>query len=98
VSTEATAKRIVSGATAFFNAYKQQNNDLSESEALTQFMGVIRNGIDIGFGQARDILNSLSVLEDEIASDIDVTYETVQTGLKDFSEIMLTTIKENSTQ
>lgn len=98
VSPKATAERILNGATSFFNAYKEQNSDLSESEALTQFMGVIRSGIDTGFGQARDVLESLSVLEDEIASNIDVTYDTVQTGLNDFSDKIIAAIEENSTQ
>lgn len=96
VSPKATADRILSGATSFFNAYKEQNSELSEEEALTQFMGVIRSGIDSGFGQARDVLESLSVLEDEIASDIDTTYDTVQTGLVEFSDKILAAIEENS--
>jgi len=98
VSPKATAERILNGATSFFNAYKEQNSDLTESEALTQFMGVIRSGIDAGFGQARDVLESLSVLEGEIAGNIDLTYDTVQIGLNDFSEKTITAIEENSTQ
>ena len=98
VSPAATAERILSGTTSFFNAYKEQNKHLSESEALTDFMGVIRSGIDTGFGQARDILENLSVLEDEIANDIDVTYDNVQTGLNDFTETILAAINENTTQ
>ena len=96
-SPKATADRIINGATSFFNAYKEQNTDLSEEEALTQFMGVIRSGIDTGFGQARDVLESLSVLKGDIANDIDSTYDTVQTGLAEFNEKILTVIKENTT-
>ena len=95
-SPQATAKRIFTGATAFFNAYKEQNSDLSETEALTKFMGVIRDGIDTGFGDARTILNSLSVLEDEIASDIDTTYDFVQTGLSEFNQKITAQIEEYS--
>ena len=98
VSPQATAKRIISGATAFFNAYKEQNNELSESEALTQFMGVIRTGIDTGFGEARNILDGLSVLEGELASEIDTTYDLIQTGLNDFNEKTQLTMEENSTE
>lgn len=98
VSSEATAKRIITGATAFLNAYKEQNSDLSESEALTQFMGVIRSGIDTGFGEARDILDRLSVLEDEIASEIDLTYDFVQEGLNDFSQKITAKLEEENSE
>lgn len=83
---EATAERIVAGSTAFFNAYKEQNPDLSEEEAATQFLSVIQGGIDQGFSEARDILDSLKVLEGQIADDIDQTYEFVQQGLSSFAE------------
>ena len=84
VSPEATADRIVSLSTAFFDAYKGQNPNLSEEEALTKFIDVISGGIDTGFGEARDILSSLSVLEGDIASNIDSTYDLVQEKLQAF--------------
>lgn len=86
VSPEATAKRIVSLATGFYHAFQQQNSDLAPEESLDKFMNVISGGIDQGFKDARDILESLSVLESSIATDIDSTYELVQTGLKAFIE------------
>ena len=84
VSPEATADRIVSLSTAFFDAYKGQNPNLSEEEALTKFIDVISGGIDTGFGEARDILSGLSVLEGDIASNIDSTYDLVQEKLQAF--------------
>lgn len=95
ISPEATAKRIFTGATAFFNAYKEQNSELSESEALTQFMEVIRSGIDTGFGEARNILESLSVLEGEIASNIDLTYDFVKVGLDEFNQKITEQLEED---
>jgi len=86
VSPEATADRIVSLATGFFNAFQQQNTSLTQKESLDTFMSIIRGGIDQGFSDARDILESLSVLDGNIATDIDSTYELVQVGLKDFVE------------
>jgi len=97
-SPQATAKRIFTGATAFFNAYKEQNKELSENEALNKFMGVIRGGIDTGFGEAREVLSNLSVLEDKIASDVDQTYNYVQTGLDDFNQKILSNIENNIEQ
>lgn len=86
VSPQETAKRIVKGATAFFNAYQEQHSELSKDEALEQFMSTIRAGIDTGFGEAKGILEGLSVLEGEIASSIDSTYTYVEQGLTDFNQ------------
>ena len=84
VSPEATADRIVSLSTAFFGSFQEQHPELSEEEALTKFIDVISGGIDTGFSEARDILSGLQVLEGDIASDIDSTYDLVQQGLKAF--------------
>jgi hypothetical protein len=84
VSPEATATRIVSLATGFFQAFQQQNPDMAPEDSLDNFMSVISGGIDKGFEDARDILESLSVLEGQVATDIDSTYDLVQEGLKLF--------------
>ena len=89
VSPEATAQRIVEGSTAFFNAFKEQNSELSEEDALNEFLNVISSGIDKGFEEARDILDSLSVLEGDIATNVDLTYGLVQQGLTNFKEQFL---------
>ncbi|OUR73305.1 hypothetical protein A9Q78_04065 [Methylophaga sp. 41_12_T18] len=86
VSPEATAERIVSLSTAFFGSYQQQNPELSLEEAVVQFTDIISGGIDQGFGEARDILSGLQVLNGDIASNIDKTYELVQSGLTSFVE------------
>jgi len=84
VSPEATATRIVNFATGFYQAYQQQNPDIAPEESLDNFMSVISGGIETGFNDARDILESLSVLDGKVASDIDSTYDLVQEGLKQF--------------
>jgi hypothetical protein len=84
VSPEATAERIVSLSTAFFGAYQDANPELSQQDALAAFVDVIRGGIDQGFSEARDILDGLSVLEGDIATNIDSTYNLVQEGLSAF--------------
>jgi hypothetical protein len=86
VSPEATADRIVSLSTAFFSSYQEQHPELSQEEALIKFVDVISGGIDQGFAEAREILDGLQVLEGDIASDIDKTYELVQSGLTSFLE------------
>lgn len=84
ISPEATADRIVSLSTAFFSSYQQQHPDLSQEEALTKFTDIISGGINTGFGEARDILSGLNVLEGDIANNIDLTYELVQQKLTAF--------------
>jgi hypothetical protein len=85
VSPEATADRIVKMSTAFFDKYRDQHSELTEEEAAKSFVELIGGGIDKGFGEAKEILSSLKVLkEGDIASNIDKTYDLVQTGLRSF--------------
>jgi len=84
ISPKATATRIVSLATGFFQAFQQQNPNMQSEESLNEFMSIISGGIETGFKDARDILENLSVLDGKIATDIDSTYDLVQEGLKNF--------------
>jgi len=86
VSPAATTDRIVSLSTVFFGLYLEQHPEMVEDEALAAFTAVIRDGIDTGFAEAREILNGLNVLEGSIADNIDLTYDLVQEGLKSFVE------------
>jgi hypothetical protein len=84
VSPEATAERIVSLSTTFFGSYQKLHPELSQEVALTKFTDLISGGINTGFGEARDILSGLQVLEGDIASNIDLTYDLVQEKLTSF--------------
>lgn len=84
VSPEATAQRIVDFSTGLFELYKQSNPDLEPQEQLDRFLEVIGSGIDQGFGEAREILDGLGVLEGEIEQNVDQTYTLVQEGLAAF--------------
>ena len=86
VSPDATAERIVSLATAAFPAFQEANPDESGEELLTHFMDVIGEGIKQGFSEAQDILQGLGVLEGDIASNIDLTFELVQEKLDAFQQ------------
>lgn len=83
-SAEATASRIVSLSTGFFDAFKKQNPGMDNDTALTKFMDTISGGMEKGFKEARDILDGLKVLNGDIAGNIDKTYELVQKGYADF--------------
>ena len=81
---QATADRIVSMSTAFFGRYAENHPEKDLETALNDFAQLIGGGIDKGFAEARQILDGLKVLEGDIASNIDKTYELVQSGLKSF--------------
>ncbi|MBS3954879.1 MAG: DUF5610 domain-containing protein [Methylomicrobium sp.] len=86
VSPEATADRIVKFGTAFFEQYRANHSELSDEDAMGQFVQLIGGGIDKGFSEAKDILKGLQVLEGNVADNIDKTYELVHVGLKAFAE------------
>ena len=86
VSPQATADRIVSMSTAFFAKYQEKHPEKDLETALKDFTKLIGDGINKGFAEARNILDGLSVLKGDIASNIDKTYELVQTGLKSFED------------
>ncbi|MYM24783.1 hypothetical protein GTP46_19280 [Duganella sp. FT135W] len=81
---EGTAGRIVSLSTAFYDAFKQQHPGEDESEVLNNFINTLKKGVDQGFKEARDVLQGLKVLNGDIASNIDKTYDLVQKGYADF--------------
>jgi Domain of unknown function (DUF5610) len=89
VSPEATAERIVGLSTAFYGAFKEQNPNNDELSSLDNFLKTIGGGIDKGFEQARDILESLKVLEGDVASNINETYDLVQDKLAAFKTMIL---------
>jgi len=83
---EAVAERIVQLSTGFFESYKRQNPNLSEEEALDNFMGIIKGAIDRGINEAKDILEGLNVMEGGIETDIEKTYQLITEGLDRFRE------------
>lgn len=89
VSPEATADRIVAGSTKYFEAFLEVNTDLQGEEAVNEYMSIISGAVDKGFEEARDILDSLAVLEGDIANNIDATYTLVQEGLQQFMQTQL---------
>ncbi|KAF1047696.1 MAG: hypothetical protein GAK35_00511 [Herbaspirillum frisingense] len=83
-SPEGTAGRIVSFVTNLFELYKQGNADKDDSSNADEYMQKVMKGVDEGFKEARGILDSLKVLNGDIAANIDKTYDMVQKGLADF--------------
>ncbi|MBD1391382.1 DUF5610 domain-containing protein [Neiella sp. HB171785] len=96
VSPEATAERIVAGSTKYFDAFLEVNTDLQGEEALNEYMSIIQGAVDKGFEEARDILDSLAVLEGDIADNINLTYDFVQSGLQNFADSYLSRLSEQN--
>ena len=65
VTPEATADRIVSGVTAFFDIYAKQHPDLSDEDLVTSFMDTIRGGVEQGYSDAYGILEGLGAFQFE---------------------------------
>ena len=85
---EATAERIVAFSTQFLASYREQHPEMKEEESLNAFMGIINQGIEQGFGEAKDILGSLKVLTGDVADNIDKTYNLVQEKLQSFVNML----------
>ena len=88
-SPAATADRILQFATGFFALHQQQNPQSDYEQQLNSFMDKITKAIDDGFGQAKEILSGLKVLQGDIAAGVESTYELIQTGLAKFKSDML---------
>jgi len=53
-----------------------------DSDEQKEMMAQARKGIEQGFAEAREILESLSVLNGKVKEDIDTTYDLIQKGLQ----------------
>lgn len=93
-SPEATAKRIVDFATGFLGVYAKNHAGQDEEGRLGGFMSLIRDAIDQGFADARDILKGIADISGPISDNIDKTYELTQKGLDDFYRKQLDLIKK----
>jgi hypothetical protein len=83
-SAEATAGRILSLSTGFYDAYRQQNKLEDNAESRAQFVEVIRGGFEKGFKEAQGVLQGLKVLGGDVAAGIDKTFSLVMQGYDDF--------------
>ncbi|MBL8460926.1 MAG: DUF5610 domain-containing protein [Thauera sp.] len=83
-SAEATAGRIVSMSTAFFEAYAARRRDDAPETVLRDFIDVIRGGFESGFGEAREILEGLGVFKGAVEADVMKTRELVLEGYDRF--------------
>ncbi len=52
-----------------------------DNDKQKELMSQARKGIEQGFAEARDVLESLSVLNGKVKEDVDATYDLIQRGL-----------------
>lgn len=83
-SPEATAERILSLSTGFFDAYAAQRPDDDAGQVAKDFVELIRGGFEKGFNEAKDILQGLKVFGGDIESGVMKTYELVSKGYDEF--------------
>ncbi|MBS1189199.1 MAG: hypothetical protein H6R10_991 [Rhodocyclaceae bacterium] len=83
-SPEATAGRIVSLSTGFFDTYAAQHPGEDPGKLAKDFVDLIRGGFEKGFNEAKDILQGLKVFNGDIESGVMKTYELVTKGYDDF--------------
>lgn len=83
-SPEATAGRILSFSTGFYENYALQHPGEDPEKLAQDFVGVIRRGFEQGFNEARDILQSLQVFQGDISAGVMKTYDLVNKGYDQF--------------
>lgn len=99
-SPEATAGRILSMSTGFFEAYAARYPGKDPETVARDFVSLIRGGFEKGYAEAKNILTGLNVLGEgsNVAAGIAKTYDLVQKGYDDFLEAKLSAIRGSANQ
>ena len=84
-SPEATAQRIVDFATSFLGAFKGNHADDDGNAQIDGFSQMIKDAVDEGFQQSRDLLDGIGKISSQVAEGVDRTYNLVMQGLDDFA-------------
>ncbi len=90
MSPKATAERILSFATQIIGRAEAAQADvpLNEQRSKARLFQNVQSGIEKGFAQARDILESMQTLNGKTKQSVDDTYAYVQQGLIDLSALL----------
>ncbi|MCC7264368.1 MAG: DUF5610 domain-containing protein [Candidatus Latescibacteria bacterium] len=85
-SPEATAKRIVDFSTGFFEAFKNNNKDVKDTEQIDKFTALVKDAVKKGFEDAGQILDGIGQISGEVQGGIDQTFELAMKGIDDFAK------------
>lgn len=77
-SPQAVSERILSAVRQAYGQFRQTRPESDNAEFFAQ----VREGLEQGFAEARDILQNLGVLQGQIADDVDVTHDLTLQGLE----------------
>ena len=80
-SPEVTANSIVNQITPLLATYLETSTETEQGDSKADFFEIIKSGIEEGFSEAKNYLEGLGILEDEVASNIGLAYDLVQSGL-----------------
>jgi hypothetical protein len=83
-SPEATAGRILSLSTGFYDSYVKQHPGEDPEQVAQNFVNVIRKGFEQGYREATNILEGLGVFTGNVKSGVESTFDLVQKGYDDF--------------
>jgi hypothetical protein len=84
---EATADRIVSGVTAFFDVFARQNKELQGDELVDAFIETIKRGVQKGYDDAYQILEAVGAFDVEgVREGVQQTKILIESKLNVFAE------------
>jgi Domain of unknown function (DUF5610) len=90
VTPEASADFVVRGVTSLFSAFAKQNKDLSAEDLVKKFIEEAKKGVEQGYGDAKEVLESLGALKiDGVEDGIGQTRELILKKLDKFAELKL---------
>lgn len=94
---EKTAATVVDSITSLFAAYKKSNPELSPDEALNRFLAAARSGVEQGYSDAANTLDSIGAFQfDGVQSGIEETKKLISTKLDAFEEAQRKLIQQES--
>ncbi|HKM15415.1 MAG TPA: DUF5610 domain-containing protein [Marinospirillum sp.] len=88
-SSEKTSDRIITGATSYFETFKEKNASLSNEEVVDKYMNLITPALKKGMGEAVDILKGFNAFEGGVKETVETTQKLVFEKLEAFREKML---------
>lgn len=94
-SSENTADRIVTGATAYFEQFRTQNPRLSQEELVERYMNLVGPALEKGMGEAKNILEGIGAFEGHIKDTVSKTEELVWEKMEAFRQKMLPAKQED---
>ena len=84
-SAEATAGRIADFALGLYDKWRENNADLSEADARSNFASLIGNAVTQGVNEAREILGALQALTPEVEQTVNAIAELTQQRIEQFA-------------